>query len=343
MCRISFFMMAALCAVATLGSAEGIEQSFAFGGGELVIANLVGKVRVEPADGSSFDVSVSVRGRDAAPGKITFEKTDGEKARLSIRFPVEKESRFVYPEMGSDFNTTIDVSEGKGSGLGWLSLVIPGNHDRVWIGNKGKGLEIWADVTVKLPRGKRLEIRHGAGPIETEGTVGGMLLDSHCGPVTVRRSDGELSIDTGSGKVQVSDSNGKLAVDTGSGSVDLFRCHAEDLDVDTGSGSVSAAEIECDAMKIDTGSGNVSVLLSRMGDGDFLIDTGSGSVDLRVPAGASARFTADTGVGKIDVDLPGAQIHQSSTDDLTFRTGAGAASVRIDTGAGSIRVEEAKP
>ena len=341
--RMFLFVTAALCAVGTLASAEGIEQSFTFDGEELVVANLVGKVRIEPADGSNFDVAVSVRGRDAAPGKITFEKTDGAKARLAIRFPVDKESRFIYPEMGTDFNTTINVSNGNQHGVDWLRLVFPGSHDRVRIASKGKGLEIWADVTVKLPRGKRLEIRHGAGAIETQGTVGGMLLDSHCGPVTVARSEGALSIDTGSGEVRVSDSNGELTVDTGSGSVDLTRCRATGLDVDTGSGSVHATEIECDAMKIDTGSGDVAVLLTRMGGGNYLIDTGSGSVDLRVPVDASARYSADSGAGKIDVDLPGTQIHKGSADDLTFKTGAGSASVRIDTGAGSIRVGVTNP
>lgn len=316
MSRMLLILMAAACATVTPAAAEGIEQRFTFEGGELVVANLVGKVRVEPAEGSSFEVNVSVRGRDAAPGKITFDKTDGARARLAVRFPAEKEARYVYPEMGSDFKTTIDVSgDAEGARGRFIDLVLPGNHERVRLSNEGDGLQIWADVTVRMPRGKKLVVQHGAGSIETEGIVGGLVLDSHCGPVTVVRSNGkvsidtgggnvlvsdssgELAIDTGGGNVRVSDASGELAIDTGSGSVDLFRCRAAHVNVDTGSGSVSAAEIECDAMRIDTGSGDVSVLLTRMGVGDFLIDAGSGSVDLRVPADVSARFVADTGSG----------------------------------------------
>ena len=153
-----------------------------------------------------------------------------------------------------------------------------------------------------------------------------------------------MSIDTGSGQVRVSDSAGELAVDTGSGSVDLVRCRATDLTVDTGSGSVRGDEVE---LRRDDGGHREAETCrfssKRMGSGEFLIDTGSGSVDLRIPAGASAGFTADAGTGGIDVSLPGAEIHDESADDLTFRTGEGGASVRIDTGSGSIRVGAAAP
>lgn len=345
MIRKALLVALILCAQAAFAAAEGIQEQFTFDAGALTLANLIGKIRVEPATGTSFEVTVVIGGRDAAPGKITFDRKQGAEARLVVRFPVEKEHRFVYPEMGSGSNTTIRLSDGVASGGGnLLDLIFPGlSGNDVKISGSGSGLQIWADVTVKVPRGKSLEVKHGVGAIETSGTVGDLSLDSHSGPVTVNGCEGALSVDTGSGEVRVSDANGKLAVDTGSGNVDLFRCRGTDLKVDTGSGDVSGEGIDCDAMLVDTGSGDVSVLFKRMGKGDYLFDTGSGSVELGVPAGVSARFSADTGSGGIDVDLPGAQIHKGSADDLTFRTGDGAASVKIDTGSGSIRVSVAKP
>jgi hypothetical protein len=344
MIRKSMILMVLLSVGATIAAAEGIQERFSFRAGELTLANLVGGIRVEQATAGTFEVVVTVLGKDAVPGKITFERTEGEKAKLAIKFPLEKDHRFVYPAMGAGSSTTIEMSEGPSSGWHLLEQVFSGGHrDRVKVSGSGSGLQIWADVVVKVPVGKKLEVRHGVGAIDAQAVTADLLLDSHNGPVSVRQASGAVSIDTGSGEVHVSDAAGDLSIDTGSGEVDLERCRSSNLKVDTGSGAVRASDVECDAMLIDTGSGDITTVLKRMGNGKFVFDTGSGSVDLSIPTGAAARFHADSGSGDIDVNLPGIEFHKGSADDLNFRTGDGGATVDIDTGSGAIKVGLAKP
>lgn len=339
MIRKSMILAILIAAGAAIAAAEGIQEHFTIQAGTLTLQNLAGAVRVEPADAGTFEVAVTVLGKDATPGRITFERTEGEKAKLVIKFPVEKEHRFVYPAMGSGSSTVIQMSPGPDNGWHFLEdLFGSGNGDRVRVSGSGSGLQLWADVVVKVPKGHELDVRHGVGAIEAQGVTADLSLDSHSGPVTVRQAFGAVSIDTGSGDVHVSDVAGDVTVDTGSGDVEVEDCRASDLKVDTGSGSVHAVGVECDAMMIDTGSGDITTVLKRMGNGKFVFDTGSGSVDLSIPPGAAARFHADTGSGDIDVELPGIEFHKGSADDLNFRTGEGGAAVDIDTGSGAIRV-----
>ena len=106
---------------------------------------------------------------------------------------------------------------------------------------RGNGLEVWADVTVGVPRGRELEVQHGVGRISAVDVKADLVLDSHAGPIEVTSVEGDVLCDTGSGSVKAHGVRGDLTADTGSGSVEL--------------------------------------VLDRMGDGKFVIDTGSGVDD----------------------------------------------------------------
>jgi hypothetical protein len=333
-----------LLALLAAGSAraENVDRSFTIAGEKLSLVNLVGEIRVETGTGSGFEVGVAVRGRDAGPDVVRFDQQDGADAHLLVQYPLKDEETLVYPGLGHGSNSSFTPPRGTAWGesdTGTGSFLHRGGR-QVRIRGRGRGLEVWADVTVLVPAGKKLEIRHGAGKITATNVQSDLLLDSCVGAVEVAGIHGEVSVDTGSGEVSARDTDGDLAIDTGSGSVTLVRCRGGRVSVDTGSGSVDADGIEVDDLQIDTGSGEVTVALTRMGKGSFVIDTGSGSIDFRVPPGASADIRADTGSGGISVDLAQAKLRRHEEDEVAVTIGNGEASVTLDAGSGSIRITQ---
>lgn len=323
----------------------------------LILSNLVGEVRVEKADGTTFDVEVSILGRDAAASGVRVEVKEGEPAHLIVRFPTDKEDRFVYPAIGKGSRTTIRQRDGAEDGEGLVDWIFSGGKGKVEIAGSGKGMEVWADVTVKVPAGAELEVLHGVGEITANGVAGNIRLDNQSGSVHALDIAGAVIIDTGSGGVSAEGVRGNLSVDTGSGEVEVDRCAGDEIAVDTGSGSVKVSAVTCKSLSvdtgsgevratelaaesasIDTGSGSVELILTLCGAGPYTIDTGSGGIELRLPAEASATIEADTGSGGIHADLPGVKILSKERDSISATMGSGRAKIELSTGSGSIRL-----
>jgi lia operon protein LiaG len=352
--------LSAVCALLLGGAlAAGLHaqatERFDFDGRSLALGNLIGAIDVERASGPRFEVEVAVRGRDARPDSIRFERHDGARASLDVVFPVQSERRYVYPELGRG---SANIRLHANGDRGWLRELIDAvASPEIRVSGSGAGTELWADVTVRVPTGGRLEVKHGVGKVfardvdgelrvdvksggvDGEALRGAVTLSTGSGAVTLDDVDGELLVDTGSGAVKVTGVRGpRVGIDTGSGRVVLEDVETGALWVDTGSGSVSAERVRAESATVDTGSGSVVLALTEMGSGEFEIDTGSGSITLLMPSEASAEVQADTGSGGIQVDLPSVQTLYRERDEMRFRVGAGGAQVRLDTGSGAIKV-----
>lgn len=353
---------AGLLALALLGAGLGspalagaLNEEFTISADHLLLANLVGEIRVEAASGNEFEIEVHWRGDDATEDLVSIEREEGREARVTLMFPLDESRHYVYPEMGRRSKTTFSPSGGR-HGV-WGALMDIGRGGKIHVSGRGRGLELWADVLLRVPTEKSAEIYHGVGKITAENVRGNLMLDTASGPIVAREITGHLEIDTGSGKVVATEIQGNLNIDTGSGSVDLGNCKGDEIVVDTGSGGVDAEEIECtefdvdtgsggvrcydlacDDMKIDTGSGSVEIEFVRMGKGVFEIDTGSGSIEIDLPKDASARVDADTGNGSVYVDIDGDRFREK--DDVRFKIGDGDARLVLDTGSGSIRINQ---
>ncbi|MBU0741178.1 DUF4097 domain-containing protein [bacterium] len=346
-----------LTLLAAAAAAGEFTERYDLNAHELRVVNLIGRIVLEPADGDRFAVEVRVRGDDASREHIEIEVDEGREALVRVVFPVGRERRYVYPPLGRGKSTITFDNDGDAASS-WFGKVVRGfKGDKITVAGRGKGLEVWADVTVRVPRDRAADVRLGVGEIEAEGVAGDLVLDINSGPVSARRIRGSVLGDTGSGSVDFSDIEGNVDADTGSGGVTIARCrgdrihadtgsgsvHVEDVEcgklhIDTGSGGVTAARVKTDAAHIDTGSGRVKLQLLRMGRGKFIVDTGSGGIDLVLPRGASAEVTADTGSGGITVDLPGVETGRKKRDELRFTIGDGDARVILDTGSGGIRI-----
>lgn len=346
----------ALIAFAGVSSAD-FSESLSFSGSSLDVNNLIGEIKVVKGSGSGFKVDVKVQGSDASRETVKIKQSGNT---LTVVFP--NSNNFVYPRLGSNSKSTFSTDSDRSGG--WLAQIIDGltGSDRITVRGSGNGKEVWADITIAVPSGGRLNVRHGCGTAEAQDVDGDISLKVRSGKIDVNGVNGSLNADTGSGHVTAVNLRGNVNIDTGSGHVEVREVDADDFLVDTGSGHVEAENIRAqrsfkidtgsghveardvrayNGALIDTGSGSVTLELIEMGKGRYEIDTGSGSVRLTLPVNASARVHADTGSGGIELDLASpAKMTRQSRDEVTFTLGSGDADISIDTGSGRVSIRQ---
>ena len=314
-------------------------REFSFSAEELTLVNLIGEVRIEPSGSADFQVVVQVSGQDAQEDLLKFEVRERKAAELVIQFPVDQHRDYVYLALDRGSESTINFQQE--AEASWLKKLFSELGSRkIKVRGSGKGLEMWADVTIKVPAGARFELRSGVGEVFASNVEADLNLDTHSGAVVVEKVTGDVLVDTGSGAVIISAVRGEVNIDTGSGAVRLADCRGDKVHVDTGSGSVKASGISSPKTLIDTGSGSVYLQLDSLAEGKVEIDTGSGRVELILPEDASAHISADTGSGGITTRLDGAVISRSDEKELSLQVGSGQARVNLDTGSGSITIEQ---
>ncbi|MFT5232322.1 MAG: hypothetical protein ACI9UK_001407 [Candidatus Krumholzibacteriia bacterium] len=358
--RFSLLSLLLVVGLAGLANAEELKSDFTVDSKDLKFTNLIGEISVIEATGNEFEIQIVVRGEDAEADMLTFESSNDGEDVFAIRYPLDEHDDYVYPPMGSNSKTTFSFRNDDSGEKSWLKKIYHQmSGKKVTVRGEGRGLEIWADVTIAVPKGAALEVQHGTGEITALNIDGDLYLDISSGRVTAEHIEGNLIVDTGSGRVDVANVKGNVDVDTGSGRVAVSDCEGDEvkvdtgsgsvtvdnvvcevLDVDTGSGSVKAKAVAADQARIDTGSGSVVLQLDRMGTGNFVIDTGSGSIEMVMPEDASAHITADTGSGSVKNSHPGASIVSKSHGEMVLAIGDEEARVRLDAGSGSIRVKQ---
>ena len=326
-----FLALAAVSLVVTSSAAAGFQKQVVLQAESLHIADLIGEVQITGTDGPSYEVLVSVAGADARPDRIRIEEKRGDDAELRVVFPLRKNTRYVYPRLG-DSSTTFTPNTARGDAPWWKKVWGVLGNRRVHVSGHGRGLEVWADVTVKVPRGRKLVLDLGVGSVHAENTDGDLVLSTRTGPVTIASANGDIVAGTGSGRVRVTGAEGRIVADTGSG--DVFVSDVDGAVVaDTGSGDVTVKDVN-GPVTADTGSGSVQVTRGR---GSVAADTGSGGVKAR---GIVGSLTVDTGTGDVLVD-------GCRGKEILVDTGSGGIVLRdvhcenlsADTGSGSISLD----
>jgi DUF4097 and DUF4098 domain-containing protein YvlB len=346
---IGFLGLAALTAgTAALRSASAQGERYQLAGERVAVYNLAGRVTVAAGSGSAVIVEVTRGGADA--GELTVERGElGGTDALRVIYPGD---RIVYPSEGYG-RTELRVREDGtfGDGGDW-----PRDRGRrVVVARSGEGLEAYADLTIRVPAGRRVVVHLAVGDLSAANVSGDLVLDTHSADVTASSIRGDLLVDVGSGNVRVNDVEGDVTLDTGSGNVDASNVRGATILLDTGSGNVVARDVTATSLTVDTGSGDVDVsaataetVLIDTGSGEvdlaltgnpreIMIDTGSGSVTVRVPGDFGAELEIETGSGEIEVGFP-FQTHRFSRTHLQGTVGDGRAQVTVDTGSGDIRI-----
>lgn len=252
----------------------------------------MGEIRIEGHDGPGFQVDVRVRGKDASRDVRVIQEQTASGAEVMIRFPLDRETHYVYPPMGHSRSTF----RPRTAGGGWFrDLVNSLAGARVTVSGEGDGREVWADVVIQVPRNASLAVRNGVGAVSARNLADDLDLDSQSGQVDVTSLRGRLSVDTGSGGVKAVEIRGAVDIDTGSGGVTL-RSVEGPVHVDTGSGSIELGLVKPVSARIaaSTGRGGISVDLDDVrvlrderhdkefeagsGDARITLETGSGSI-----------------------------------------------------------------
>jgi len=336
--------LGALTLLPALASPALAARTYTLLGDDVAIWDPAGEVRFEATAGNAVEVVVTLQGPDASELTVNDQVLRG-RPTLRVLYPG---NNIVYPPMGrwSNSNTTVRDDGTWGHHNGW-------SGHKLTVKGSGSGIEAWADIVVRVPKGRTVAVHSiagsgelknvdgkvmfdgGSGGAEVENCRGSLTLDLGSGGVEVNGFKGDLNVDTGSGSVKVNDVNGpSVRLDTGSGGVTGDGIVTDDLLVDTGSGSVELSRVDAKRAKVDTGSGGVEMSMLTISP-DLDIDTGSGSVRVSLPTTLSARLHIETGSGGIRSELP-MTIEEKDTGLLRGTVGAGAGRLHVDTGSGGV-------
>jgi lia operon protein LiaG len=347
-----------LVALALLGGSAGAQtpERHVLRGDKLAIYNLVGSIRLEGAvdAGGATTVEVTKRGSDGARLRVETGELRGRET-LRVIYP-ERRITFAGSRGGigrwfdrERIEVHDDGTFGTSTGRGWSDRNI------YEISSRSGGFEGFADVVVRVPAGRSVEIHLAAGEAAVARVDGDVVVDVHAATVTTSGTKGRLTLDTGAGAVRVTDAAGTVLIDSGSGDVDLTRVSGDDLTIDSGSGAVTGSDISVADLNVDSGSGSIklrnvtckdimidsgsgSVELDLAGDVDHLqADTGSGRFVLHVPESLGAEVTIESGRRGLDVDFP-MTITRRNEDYVRGTIGDGKGEIRIDTGSGGVRL-----
>jgi lia operon protein LiaG len=338
-------VLSALISTPTLAQTEQRQVK----GATVAIYNLAGRMRAIAGTGDAVLVEITRGGADAARLKVESGPIGGRET-LRIVYPGDQ---IVYPDARSRSRSTVSVrSDGTFSDGNWQEVR---DRDRVDIRSSGSGLEAFADLVIRIPKGQRIELFLAVGRLDVSNIEGDLTVDVGAAEVDVTGVKGNLALDTGSGRVAVRDVTGNLNVDTGSGGVSLDRVTGDVLRIDSGSGGVQGNDITVRDFNADVGSGglrffrmkapNVSantgsggITLELLSDIERLdVETGSGGATIRVPATLSAEVDAETGSGGFSTDFE-ITTRRMSRNHIVGRIGDGKGRVRIEAGSGSVRL-----
>lgn len=323
---------------------------YRLGGESVAIWNLAGQVTVEGGRGDEVVVEIARGGRDGERLRVEQGPLGGRQT-LRVIFPG---NRVVYRE-ARGHKTSLDVgADGRFHDRTWLTG-LPLRR-RVTIQDRGPGLEAHADLRVRVPAGRTLELSVGAGAVTIANVDGDLRVNASSADVTTRQTRGSLHVDSGSGQLEIADAHGDVIVDTGSGRAYVRGVRGDRLHLDTGSGGLTVDGAEVEELRVDSGSGGVRIAELRAPDivldsgsgavrvdllpgrlRSLVIDTGSGGVTLGVPPRLDASFEVETGSGGIHIGLPH-EIHKRERDVVRGRFGDGSGRIRIETGSGGVRI-----
>jgi lia operon protein LiaG len=341
--------LAALVGLPVLSAMAQAPESRTIRGRHVAIYNLAGQVSAVPGSGDAVVVEITRRGADRERLRIEAG-TLGDRETLRIVYPTD---RVVYPELRNRTRMNIRVREnGTFGDQGWTDR---GSRDEVEIRDSGSGMEAYADLVVRVPKGQKVDLFLAAGRMQVTNVEGDVLVDVGAAEVDINGTRGSLTLDTGSGRVSVRDAIGDLNIDAGSGGVTLDRIKGDVLRIDSGSGGVEGSAVEVREFNADVGSGGLrfrqmkaTTIVAETGSGgvslevlsvvDRLdVETGSGGATIRLPAAQGAQLEAETGSGGFTTDFD-ITTRRFGRNHVVGTIGDGKARIHLEAGSGSVRL-----
>ncbi len=301
-------------ALVTAGVVPGRAQSrdFSFrrelsSGAHFALRNIIGDVRIEPANGRSLEVTAVKRaGRHGDPDDVDIRAVEMDDGVAICVFYPNSGSRAGRDRDDGDRDdgdrVRDDRDDDRGSRRSTRSRRSdPCRREGNWGGNNRNDTEV--SFTVRLPAGLDVDVR----------TVSG--------DVTGRGLRGRLDLGTVSGNLRLTDVQGaSLDASSVSGDVELIDVDARDVGAETVSGDV-------------TYTGRIQ----REGSYDF--KTLSGDVQLTLPEQPNARLRGSTFSGRLVSDLPTSRDGRRHRSRFEASWGDGSASIDVESFSGDVRIQ----
>ena len=161
--------------LAVSASASAQTTTHRLSGSEVAVFNLAGVVHVEAGSGTDVQIEVTRRGADASKLRIESGPIRNRET-LRVIYP---EDRIVYRAAGqrgwSEFRTTLRVNEDGTFDGNWDGF----RGNRVEIRSDGNGLYASADLRIRVPRGKSLDLNLAVGEATVSNVEGDLRIDVH--------------------------------------------------------------------------------------------------------------------------------------------------------------------
>lgn len=199
-----------------------------------------------------------------------------------------------------------------------------------------------ATLTLKVPKGARLNVETVSADITIDGVRGEQRLESVSGTVETRAYDEPLSLHAVSGKISVAGSGGEAALRTenvsGTTIVSAIRGVYEGATV---SGRIDASIAAVDRLHVETVSGDADIKAELAPSARVEMESVSGSLSLVIKPPVNADFEIESFSGDIDTCF-GAKPRDKSRygpgSELDFTQGKGGPRVVIESLSGDIRI-----
>ena len=249
---------------------------------------------------------------------------------------------------------------------------IRGRDGKVQVGGQHGGGE--ADLEIRIPARKDLEVNTVSAGAEVQGIDGGTEVQTVSGGIRVfgGRADA-VSVASHSGSVEVTADADRVEANSASGSVRVAGTVRDRVEANSLSGEVNitaaAGEVEAGSVsgsvtvasmrgraEVHSVSGEIRVN-GRALSGEFQTVSGSitlngdlarganleltshsGTVTLALAPGASLELTATTFSGDISSDYRGARVTRESRREARIIVGSGDARVAVNTFSGSVKL-----
>ena len=203
------------------------------------------------------------------------------------------------------------------------------------------GAQFWVQFEIAVPHGYNVDVKTGAGDIETQDIGGTAILATQGGNIVAGRIGAERTRSAGAGAgnfaaklmtegghIQVDDVSGDLNAFTAGGHINAGNI-AGDAQLHSGGGHISAGQIH-GRSDLETDGGNISV---RQAGSLVSVRTGGGQIDFGEVRGS---VRAQTGGGGIRIMYVSGPLEvESSAGSICLTRVAG--TVRAATAGGTIR------
>jgi hypothetical protein len=310
------------------------------------VENLAGRMIVRQGSGSKVVVTATVHAADQKTADLLrLEEVRDSKTghpTLRVQYPLNQHASYRY---GRD----------KDGGGGFFERMFSGNttvtYDNVRVSvSGGRGLALYADLVVEIPRGASGTFKNAVGAIEGAGVEGTLRFDSGSGDIALRDFKGDVVADTGSGDINAASGRGTFKCDTGSGDCTLKSFTGDSLSLDTGSGDINVTDSSARVVNADTGFGSILLEVTDTGSGDVTLDlggsklarvsadTGSGNVVLKLQRNLGFEMRTDVGSGEVSSDFTDATAVMERRKVKGYRRGDLQVKIAVDTGSGDVSV-----